>query len=132
MTSGPGVTRVVTDHIFFARKCFFMFFFMIFERKIFTGAFPGQRMFPPSRDPRISRMLILPSGFSSGLFYGAYDYEIIIGDDSYDDDIFEERDDKQNLRPKPDALPEIYTTLGQDYDDRVNLMRNFLFLFIWF
>ena len=26
------------------------------------------------------------------------------------------------LRPKPDALPEIYTTLGQDYDDRVNFM----------
>ena len=24
-----------------------------------------------------------------------------------------------SLRPKPDALPEIYTTLGQDYDDRV-------------
>merc|ERR1712062_822345 len=23
------------------------------------------------------------------------------------------------FRPKPDALPEIYTTLGQDYDDRV-------------
>ena len=26
------------------------------------------------------------------------------------------------LRPKPDALPEIYTTLGQDYDDRVKLI----------
>ena len=24
------------------------------------------------------------------------------------------------FRPKPDALPEIYTTLGQDYDDRVS------------
>ena len=103
---------------------FYVFFFMIFERKIFTGAFPGQRMFPPSQDPRISRMLTLPSGFSSGLFYGAYG--IIIGDDSNDDDIIEEKDDKQYLRPKPDALPEIYTTLGQDYDDRVNIMQNFL------
>ena len=33
------------------------------------------------------------------------------------------------LRPKPDALPEIYTTLGQDYDDRViNLL---IFVFHW-
>ena len=84
----------------------------------------GRRTCLPSLDPRISRMLTLPSGFSSGVLICNTDYTdwVTISKEHVSREEIEDDDDKQHLRPKPDALPEIYTTLGQDYDDRVNLM----------
>ena len=87
-------------------------FFVFLNLQNKPSSSSGQRMFPQSLDLRTCRMLTLLWGFSSGGFENYWSC-LEKGSDYFGSEII------WMFRPKPDALPEIYTTLGQDYDDRV-------------